>query len=106
MYHKELDLQRMGYRKLEGDVWGKPIGYMLFTFSVHTNSIHANFLDKKGNTSLWDSDIFKEEQETSFLDFIKVFESYTRTDVAVGHCSEFHFLTQEEYYNSRLTLVA
>lgn len=103
---KERVLTSMGYRLLSGDIWAKPIGYMLFTFSLSSDSIHSNFIDKNGKKTLWESQRYREGLDGGLLDFIKAFEAFTRNDVISDKPTSFEFKSPEDNRRAKLTVAA
>ncbi len=85
-------LLSMGYSECKPGRWLKPIGYQCFSFQEEMNRWENWFTDVTGKISLWDSKHFEHELERfgSYLNQLKYFECWTRTDMYGNSRSEFH----------------
>lgn len=93
-------LKSMGYRQLKPDVWGKPIGFNLFTFEF-INFEWTNWFKGAYNSGLqrYNADNYgpplNEDTPKRFLEWLKCCESYTQLQQL---SSEFEFNTFQEQY--------
>ena len=97
----EKDLTSMGYRPLNKDTWGKPIGFQILTYTLSKFEF-INFF--KGNTDeilIWNSEIYDKDDldpTNDFLGWLKAVEHETDTNRSTGWDAKFEFLTAEQYY--------
>lgn len=77
----------MGYREEKDGHWLKPIGYQIFSYNQENNKWCNWFLDNNSIISLYESKSFKNQY--SYLDQIKSWECFTRTDFAIKQNSKF-----------------
>lgn len=83
-------LTQMGYRECNPGVWLKPVGYILFSYQVDKNRWTNWFKNVQGKLSVWESHSFDDIDKCgSFLDQLKAFETFTRTDIYVEADSHF-----------------
>ncbi len=95
----EVALRKLGYRRMKPTVtiWGKPVGYHLFTVSKHGElwRFDNHFKGANGKLLVYGGTTVADEME------IKTAE----TDTKLLHCgwsSDFGFVTPEEVYASLL----
>ena len=94
--NKESVLVSMGYRKLSGNVYAKPVGFNLFTFEMAELRWTNFFMGSDGATKqIWNSNVYESDEtvKDDFLRHIKNTEARTRLIKAE---SELHFLSLEE----------
>lgn len=93
----DRELRRMGYRPMAPAVWGKPVGYHLFTVSKKDGKwrFSNHFKGANGKLHVYSSHVVTDaaglkaaETETSLLH--------------VGRDSDFGFLTQKETFEAEL----
>jgi len=76
----------MGYKEVKPKRWMKPIGYQLLSYNEDTNDLSNWFKDIKGEIVLWErtSLLSAFEARGDYLQQLKMFECYTRTDIDVA----------------------
>ncbi len=97
-------LQAMGYREMKPGTWGKPVGFVLFTFEEDTNTLTNWFRAVTGEVMVYNANKLTPdavERYGSPLYQIKEFECFARTDVS-GVNSQFEFMTLEEVVGEQL----
>lgn len=82
-----LAVLSMGYLERKPGHWLKPIGYQIFTYHELKNEWSNWFLDAKNVISLWENKQF--QHSYSYLDQLKSWECFTRTDAYINGNSEF-----------------
>lgn len=91
----EQTLRKLGYRLMKTDVWGKPVGYHLFT--VHRKNrkwtFTNHFKGANGKLLVYSSAAVADEAE------LKMAETDTRL-LHVGWDSDFGFLSREEMFDA------
>lgn len=83
-------LLAMGYREAKKGQWLKPIGYVLFSYHEEKGIWSNWFKSAVGKIERYESKIFQNEIEFgSYLDQLKGFECWTRTDMFIHGDSAF-----------------
>lgn len=95
----EIALNKMGYRHMDKDVWGKPIGNHIFTVNVKTGEWLNLFKALTDETHIWESKLITvPDNEKDFLSTLKMYEQYTNISSGSNE-TNFEFLTIEEQFN-------
>lgn len=81
---KREALIAMGYREVKPGQWLKPIGYQSFGFNEKTSEWVNVFKDAQGNVSVFQSHKLNDDNSLSYVETLKKFECYTRTDIDTG----------------------
>ena len=100
-YTKEL--KSLGYRLMKSGVYGKPVGFNLFTFEIDTLLWTNWFKSVNGETMLiWNTDTYEVDEtvKNDFLTFLKYCEGFTK--ISYNSPTNFEFLTTEEEINLML----
>lgn len=81
----------MGYHESKPGFWIKPIGYQCFSYLESENKWVNVFKSLPGKVSTWESKKFSDDevQSGSYLDQLKGWECWTRTDIAARTDSSF-----------------
>lgn len=90
-------LAKLGYRKMNNRLWGKPVGYQLFTVEVAAPKLRwtNHFKGADDKMHVWNSDEFETEDE------LKSLEASTKMVLnCVG--TDFGFLTPTQQFNELL----
>lgn len=102
-HEQHVILITMGYRRMkmlnrpEADVWLKPFGYM--GYRVLDGEISNWYKSAQGNVECFDR---KKLTDRRFLDEIKSFECYTKSDLNPNQSSSFEFAADEYLYMTQL----
>jgi len=92
-------LQCMGYRKLahEKPIWGKPVGYSLFTVEpIPDDTLFTQwFVDGNNEIAVWGSHKFSDATSGhNYLEWLKYCENWiARVGCTIGWESHFEFAT-------------
>lgn len=88
-------LLAMGYREQRSGKWFKPIGYQCFMYDEVNDTLINYFKGADGKIHTWNSNKLRHKDDPpdydDYLDRIKLFECYTRTDIHATN-SNFEFL--------------
>jgi hypothetical protein len=94
-------IQRLGYRKVKENLWGKPFGTGLITIEFLEDNkckMTSWFINKKDEVSVWASD----EISTDYKNFhhnVCFFEGYhTKPRLCDNFNNDFGFFTREEKF--------
>lgn len=101
----KLAMRKLGYRPMNRDVWGKPIGYQLLTISVRGKKVElTNHFKAKSNKLLVFSrhEIKDNAAEGGYEGAIKFAEYTTYRPVSTGYDSDFGFLTLTDQFDALL----
>lgn len=98
--------ERMGYRKLSGKVYAKPVGYHILSIIDFGDKVEIQnmFLGIKGQKLIWNKSPISVDNP---LCDIKNFETFTEINVGTPHHgmpnTNFDFLTKEQEINRWLS---
>lgn len=97
----ETILRKMGYRKMKPKLWGKPVGYILFTVEQKRKKwILVSWI--KGVNPAPQKNIFVNDRtEVTDEQTLKTAEAYTAINRGASW-SDFSFLTPEEVFSDLL----
>ncbi len=88
-------LQAMGYTEVKQGAWLKPIGYQCFAFNESKNEWQNWYRSARGHVELFESHVFGDlEKQGMYVEQLKYFECFTRTDVSVKNDSKFELAVQ------------
>ena len=95
MNKQEQQLISIGYRELESNIWGKPVGFHLFLYDIKRREWSNHFIGKNKQSLIWETSIFNKEEEDELIESIGVVEQYTRIDMGTWE-HPLNFTTQKE----------
>lgn len=81
----------MGYSEAKPGHWMKPIGYQLFAYREDKNEWANYFKSAQNKIEYWNTSSFQSDEKRfgSYLEQLKGFECWTRTDICTNSNSQF-----------------
>ena len=99
----KLALLKMGYREMNENVFGKPIGFHLITFELDKLLWTNWFKGNNNETHIWNSskyDMANIDLKDDFLNFIKISERESNMNQGWNENSKYEFLIPEQYFSN------
>lgn len=99
--NKQEQLTSLGYREMEPNIWGKPVGFHLFIYEVDKKKWANHFVGNNKKLLIWETITFTQGEEDELVENIGVVEQYTK--IHMGNWEyPLNFTTQIEQINNFL----